>query len=800
MVAMESSASPSGASSHATQTGRPSLWTDSDQRKLGRLYVYTTLPIKKILDVIQANGSPQEPGPGKDSANKKLNALLDKEPRWLHPRTRTDMERRMNALATSPTRTTRREFPSPMAALGNESPSPVSPDSHAHTQIKTQNHLQPLQTTEVHQSGAGSHTLPFAHQGVHQDPDMAAFVANPPSDPYSTNHYQPHPQPEPFSPAESQYTDQIVDEPMTDAGPPIAAAAPAQQHATLRRLNPLFRRGTASTDMTTTTLRRALSGYSSGFVTHVRRVIKRYTMPSPQGASPTAETRPATAGSIHESWIHDEQAAPEITCAPPLPGEFLILDRLLHFQGACPPGHPEHESKNCLCRPVEVMSSSIWMSDKGLSQSAQSLLVPGNATARDFEQADVFGNTLMHLFAARNVDHAHIIQLVQNNVPCRGRNSAGQTFLHLLDDSWLTDPQHGTRPLVALLRLFEADKAFLLATDCYGRTLFHALRSKIHDPAPLDHVLHALNVALSRDAFGEVPTPKADVTFKLVRRAHTSVVPEDDEAADAARASPPLARLETDLISSQARLIKFVKECTGGGDPKREDARGRNGLHCLASCILSETSLLARANGSRSAAADTPQSAGGAAKPKSRKRKREVGGPAAATAANQSPLDSSTNRLTLRENLLRGLLEAGVAPNAYDSSGNTPLMAFVAQLPEDDDYKMPVLILQLLIEAGADVNARNRRGETALHVAVRRGKKLATRTLVQGGANVHVRDAAGRGVLDLADERMGGLALGAAGEAGGNKEYMQSEACRAWLSGQGRAVQDPGVLEEWRAR
>lgn len=119
-------------------------------------------------------------------------------------------------------------------------------------------------------------------------------------------------------------------------------------------------------------------------------------------------------------------------------------------------------------------------------------------------------------------------------------------------------------------------------------------------------------------------------------------------------------------------------------------------------------------------------------------------------------------------------------------------MAFCAQVPDDDDYKVPVSILQLLLSRGADLHARNRRGETALHVAVRRGRRLAVRTLVNAGANVHVRDASGRSVLDVCDD---GMAMGQGEEVG----YMRLEACRAWLSGPGSAVQDPSVLEEWAA-
>lgn len=34
------------------QTGRPPLWTNSSQRKMCRLYLYTTLQISKILEVV----------------------------------------------------------------------------------------------------------------------------------------------------------------------------------------------------------------------------------------------------------------------------------------------------------------------------------------------------------------------------------------------------------------------------------------------------------------------------------------------------------------------------------------------------------------------------------------------------------------------------------------------------------------------------------------------------------------------------------------------------------------------------
>jgi hypothetical protein len=154
-------------------------------------------------------------------------------------------------------------------------------------------------------------------------------------------------------------------------------------------------------------------------------------------------------------------------------------------------------------------------------------------------------------------------------------------------------------------------------------------------------------------------------------------------------------------------------------------------------------------------------------------------------------LDSSEERLQLRLSLAEGLLNAGVDPNHYDTYGNTPLMAFCAELPEDDDYKTGPAIIQALLEHGANIEARNRSGETALHIAVRCGRKLAVKKLIEEKASVHVRDAAGRGVLALADAKM---------QTCGEDvpvDYCHYEACRAHLSGKGFAVQEPTIMQEW---
>ncbi len=91
--------------------------------------------------------------------------------------------------------------------------------------------------------------------------------------------------------------------------------------------------------------------------------------------------------------------------------------------------------------------------------------------------------------------------------------------------------------------------------------------------------------------------------------------------------------------------------------------------------------------------------------------------------------------------VLRMLLEHGCSASApCCTDGRTPLMLAVArQCPES---------VQLLLEKGADVNARNAQGRTALHYIewqwpIEKSLQIA-RMLLEHGADVNARDAQGR--------------------------------------------------------
>jgi uncharacterized protein len=100
--------------------------------------------------------------------------------------------------------------------------------------------------------------------------------------------------------------------------------------------------------------------------------------------------------------------------------------------------------------------------------------------------------------------------------------------------------------------------------------------------------------------------------------------------------------------------------------------------------------------------------------------------------------------------VMRLLLEKGANPNLATKNFTTPLM-FAAGLGggrnrnEDD----AVEALTLLLKGGADINAFNANGQTALHVAVERSDRLV-KFLAERGAELDLKDKDGRTPLDVA--------------------------------------------------
>jgi ankyrin repeat protein len=96
------------------------------------------------------------------------------------------------------------------------------------------------------------------------------------------------------------------------------------------------------------------------------------------------------------------------------------------------------------------------------------------------------------------------------------------------------------------------------------------------------------------------------------------------------------------------------------------------------------------------------------------------------------------------------LLDKGADPNARLRNQTTPLMIAAARSARSGGPESATIeTMRLLLARGADVNAVNDNGETALHVAVSRGDALV-KFLAGQGARLDLKDTSGRTPLDVA--------------------------------------------------
>jgi ankyrin repeat protein len=182
-----------------------------------------------------------------------------------------------------------------------------------------------------------------------------------------------------------------------------------------------------------------------------------------------------------------------------------------------------------------------------------------------------------------------------------------------------------------------------------------------------------------------------------------------------------------------------------------EDSRGRNGLHCLAEVSLNL--------------------------------------PIPEVPFSSEPESNIAILSNPRERYLEDLLGAGVDPNSYDKRGITPIMAFIIYLLDAEDDFTITPILSRLLDAGANIHCRNRRGETPLHIAVKLGRRAATKFLINHKANIHARDKDGIVVIALGKQ----YSVGAGYDV---TLYAHIMLCIEIVAN-AVAVSSPTILQEW---
>ena len=112
------------------------------------------------------------------------------------------------------------------------------------------------------------------------------------------------------------------------------------------------------------------------------------------------------------------------------------------------------------------------------------------------------------------------------------------------------------------------------------------------------------------------------------------------------------------------------------------------------------------------------------------------------------------------------LVERGAKPGLAIKDGSTPVMAAAGlgaprggdeEVTEAGDRNDPVDVLKVLVGKGADVNAVNDAGMTALHYAAQRGSDRIIQYLAEQGAKFDVKNKQGRTPADFARGRTAAL-------------------------------------------
>lgn len=542
---------------------------------------------------------------------------------------------------------------------------------------------------------------------------------------------------------------------------------------------------TTSTDISVSSVvLRKLAGEPIDRVKRAVKVLKRYTFPKDLESRPAFDIAPDPF-QVPQSQPRNDGTNDRFNAAYAVPGDFLNNELFSHRQ-QCETESPSHTSDMCWCKVAEqvIPSHNVW----------PSLQLPFLMSNPELAFKDMFGNTAFHYLAAQDGIQDPFVHLVCQALkvawlPLRHLNTACQTFLHVLHPSWF---QEGSKlgELLGVLRTADFD---LLATDVYGRNFYHVFRSKMRGSVRLSSQSTDMYHLNRRDAFGTKPTEARSQFF-----ATSSVPGIDTQVGMASReeATTQTALLRTITNAVGVDRYPYPNPYNYYPNPRDEDSQGRNGFHCLAEVNLDiqegtqkraprPHSLVIPRSGPASHALKVEP---GASPRPSLKRTLSV----------SEKADTSKSRPESRRfQTLKGLILAGVDANQYDKRGNTPLMAFVVNSKDGTERgqeEIRLIVKALVQDAGANMESRNRNGETALHLAARYGKMSAMHALVELGANPHVRNAQGLGILQVLDR----LYLTTERDDKNNGRY---EACRAIATRDDKyAVQCPIIMDEWAMR
>lgn len=346
---------------------------------------------------------------------------------------------------------------------------------------------------------------------------------------------------------------------------------------------------------------------------------------------------------------------------------------------------------------------------------------------------DRFGNTSLHFAAFCGASLPHLLCLMEHvDAEVNAVNNAGQTFMHVLDPDSLSPED-----MIALRDQLILDGFIFHYRDVEGQTFLDTLkygfmqsgfaRCWLRPIIRKDKPFHGFSVETTSEQL---------LDGRLVRKIFNEIGGHEEQWKMLGWESNSYQHLHCSsninelLEPSYNPMLLKTKDCW--------DRLGRGLLHIAAD---------------------------------------DMAGPATPTEAQQRRSNA------MRLNLVKHLLSIGVDVNHHDHEGVTPLMAHV----RCETYQHA--IVDELLQHGAEPNARDSSGNTALHIAIKLGNMDATKILLGRGANVHARNRKCEGLLTVAKRAQ----RGAKDDVG---LYAKITACMALIIDAG-AIASPNLIHEW---